>query len=317
MNTLPQTLKDWFGSEDVFSRADQIYAHFHLDRLATDSVAAAIRRVLFKELEPRYFAGQLSLALKLEKNQALLLAGEIARLLFLPAAQDLGNAGIDVHALETFEIPSPQMLQATPKSSTAPAATETVSPAPQDTTAAKPVMVFTKEEFAPIAPRPSVIDSSANKIFERTAPTPPRAPVARVELGMPSEKLRVAPRATAMNAGAAMPRVVHYISPTTPLAAEPSGEPAPVPIVNLPSAAVSANKPKSESAPTHEAVTPSEKGAARAQSLYAGLSRFPVFEKHAPSPSDGFPTAKKTVPSIPPVPPPSAPKIPPPPAPKL
>jgi hypothetical protein len=154
--TVPPPIKSWLGSDTVIDTIDALEEKLHLPKGSASVIAKLIQRIQIKDLGVEYFAGELALELKLEKQTALLIAQTVKKDIFSAKKQDWADYGIDISLLEKFETPI-------------------ASPA-APTTAPGPKMI--QDLGIPTPPKPAATISL--KIPVPTVPTPPPQPAPKV-----------------------------------------------------------------------------------------------------------------------------------------
>lgn len=174
--TVPPPIRTHLGSEETIDMLEKIERQFHL---LAGSLGATklIQKLQIKEIGPEYFAGELAAALKLEKNNALLVSGEIEKSIFMPIRKDFSDYGIDIDLLNKFQIPA---IKSAPASNV----TQT-SPAPGPKIIAQGFEA--KLNASPAVPKPVAITmpiissiATSPKPQPTTPPTPPQAaPIAK------------------------------------------------------------------------------------------------------------------------------------------
>jgi len=139
-----------------------INQHFNIQEKDQTVLPILLARLEAKDLEPDYFAGELSEELKFERDKALGISAEIKRTVLGPIKKELSDIGVDISLLDKFQIPaikglSPSVVAA----AAAPKMIQDVGPA-----ASMPA--------APAAPKPSTVSD----IGWSKKPAPPAVPIA-------------------------------------------------------------------------------------------------------------------------------------------
>jgi hypothetical protein len=103
--TVPPQIKSWLSSEGIVDYVNNIDNQFILPRESSSIIKKISQRLLVKDLAPEYFAGELAMELKLDKDKAAHISSEIKKNIFFPQKAVLSNYGIDIDLLDKFQMP--------------------------------------------------------------------------------------------------------------------------------------------------------------------------------------------------------------------
>ncbi len=102
---MPAEIKNWLGSDEVISHIKKFGSKFNINPTKQSIIPKLILRVGIKDLEPKYFAGRLSMELEMDKGKATAITAEIKKNIFLPIKREFLDYGIEIERLDEFEIP--------------------------------------------------------------------------------------------------------------------------------------------------------------------------------------------------------------------
>jgi hypothetical protein len=102
----PPTIRTWFASEEVSSMVRTINQHFNIQKADKTVIPKLLARLEVKDIEPDYFAGELSEELKLDRDKALGISSEIKRTILGPLGKEFSDFGINISLLDKFQIPA-------------------------------------------------------------------------------------------------------------------------------------------------------------------------------------------------------------------
>ncbi len=167
LSAVPKSIKQQFGSDDVVDIVDGMEKKFNLPNGSSGVVSKLLQRLEIKDIEPQYFAGELSLELKLDKNKALLITAYIDKTILSPIKKDLGVNGIDISLLGRFEIPAIKITD----SSGPPTIIQDIGPMP--TTSARPAPMPMKiPSVGRVTAAPPIPGSASRPATPAPMPTP-------------------------------------------------------------------------------------------------------------------------------------------------
>jgi hypothetical protein len=101
----PPPIRTWFASEEVSLMVRTINQHFKIQKASETIIPKLLARLEVKDIEPDYFAGELSEELKLDRDKALGISSEIKRTILGSLNKEFSDFGIDVSLLDKFQIP--------------------------------------------------------------------------------------------------------------------------------------------------------------------------------------------------------------------
>jgi hypothetical protein len=120
LNLIPLPIRSWFASEETSSMVQTINEHFKVQESDRTVIPKLLLRLEAKDLQPDYFAGELSGELKIDRDKALGISAEVQRVILGPVKKDFADIGIDISLLEKFQIPAIKDLNPTNPTGTAP-----------------------------------------------------------------------------------------------------------------------------------------------------------------------------------------------------
>jgi len=168
-----------------------------------------LARLEIKDLEPDYFAGELSEELKMDRDKALGISAEVKRTILGSVKKELSDIGIDISLLDKFQIPVIKELSpsAVAAKTAAPTIIQDINSSPKGAPVPANIATIPAAKIATKPPTLSDIGWS-----KAPAPGPAMAPK---------------PAAPAMPAASSVPPTAASI-PKPPAPPAPSAEPAPV-----------------------------------------------------------------------------------------
>lgn len=214
LSLVPLNVKRWLGSDAIIDEVENTERQFNLPGGSSGIISKLIQRLEIKDVEPRYFAGELSLKLKLDKDRALLISAYVARTILSPVKKELADEEIDISLLEKFEIPP--IVKSQPNAASGPVLVLDVGPTPAAAPAA-PARAAVNSMSVPTRPE-IVITASATPGWSTTPtqpagksnqpsmppPAPPAKPASPPEKGPVSEFERLASQ-SGQKAGTSIP----------------------------------------------------------------------------------------------------------------
>jgi len=113
LSAVPPAIRTHFGSDGVIAAAEIINQHFKIPDNRKYILSSLLQRLQIKDIDAEYFAGELSIELNLDKNNALAITVEIKRTILAPLRKELLDYGIDISFLDKFQIPiiKPKIIQ--------------------------------------------------------------------------------------------------------------------------------------------------------------------------------------------------------------
>lgn len=102
----PPPIRAWFASEEVSLMVRTINQHFNIQKADETIIPKLLARLEVKDIEPDYFAGELSEELKLDRDKALGISGEIKRTILGSLNKEFSGFGINISLLDKFQIPA-------------------------------------------------------------------------------------------------------------------------------------------------------------------------------------------------------------------
>ncbi len=102
---VPPPIKTWLSSDEIVDYVNNIDNQFLLPRESSSVVKKLAQRVLIKDMAPEYFSGELATELKLDKDKAIHISGELKKTIFFPEKAAFFDYGIDIDLLDKFQMP--------------------------------------------------------------------------------------------------------------------------------------------------------------------------------------------------------------------
>ena len=158
----PPPIRTWFASGEVSLMVRTINQHFNIQKTNETVIPKLLARLEVKDIEPDYFAGELSEELKLDRDKTLGISAEVKRTILSPLNKEFSDFGIDISLLDKFQIPiikglSPSVVSAAIAAPKIIQAVNTAAPTPSQ----KPITLsdigWSKMPASSIPPRPVAI----------------------------------------------------------------------------------------------------------------------------------------------------------------